>query len=555
MSLRARWRDARAAASLVWPTGLLTQARPLRLPQTLAALVRGGFGPHVPVRLHAAQRPDACALIDDAPDGVRRWTWAELDAACERVAAMLAGRGVGPGTRVALRLHNRAELVIAQQALLRRGAVAVALGTRLRAAELAHVLADARPVVSIVEAALAAELDLARAQVGDRSPCLVVDDAGANGWDAAVAAAPARAPRVGDTDDAGTLVYTSGTTGRPKGAHRSWRQTGLDSVADFITQIGMRADDRHLVVCPLYHSMAPAIVAILMSLGATCVIARDTEPEALLALMAREQITCTLLVPTLMQRLTALPAELRARHDVSRLRWVLSGAAPLAPDSARRFQDAFGPCVWNFYGATETGLVTLAGPRDHAARPGTIGRPLAGNVVRLLDERGLAVPPGEVGELFVENATLIDGYHGNAEATARARHGGAFSVGDLARRDADGYLYLASRTHDLVITGGVNVYPREVEDRLMAHPAIGDAAVFGVPDPEWGERVVAAVVVRDGHTLTTDDVIAWCRAALSDDKRPREVRRATELPRNPTGKLDKRALRAAWDAGALTSLR
>jgi fatty-acyl-CoA synthase len=221
----------------------------------------------------------------------------------------------------------------------------------------------------------------------------------------------------------------------------------------------------------------------------------------------------------------------------------MCGAAPLSTETARRVMDRFGPVLWNFYGSTETGMVTLAGPGDHLARPGTIGRALCGNEIRLFDEAGREVGAGEIGELYARNSMLITGYHRNAEATAASQRDGLFSVGDLARRDADGYYYLESRKHDMVISGGVNIYPREIEDHLQAHPAILDAAVVGVPDPEWGETLHAFVVLRDGHALTEQAVIEHCRAGLADYKRPRRVTFVHELPRNPTGKVLKRELR------------
>jgi fatty-acyl-CoA synthase len=249
------------------------------------------------------------------------------------------------------------------------------------------------------------------------------------------------------------------------------------------------------------------------------------------------------MVPTMIVRLTSLPAETLAKYASHSLRWVMSAAAPLSTDAARRFMAQFGPILWNFYGATETGIVTLAGPADHVARPGTIGRAVAGNEIRLLDDADHEVADGEIGELYARNSMLISGYHKNAEATQSSQRDGFFSVGDLGRRDADGFYFLESRKHDMVISGGVNIYPREIEDHLQDHPAILDAAVIGVPDPEWGERLRAFIVLRDGHTLTADEVIAYCRDGLADFKRPRQVSFLAELPRNPTGKVLKRELR------------
>ena len=538
--------------------------QPVR-PSAIAEFVRGAarvpFGPHLAVMFHAAAHPDREALVEyDTADGSpRRMTWGELDATINRLANALIARGAGGGSRVALMLPNGSEYLIAQQALARIGATAVQIGYRLKAAEIAYILSNAEPQATLVHAAFVDAMTAARAQAGDRGGALIVvgdppepasdvprpaPRPAPDAWDRALAAAsPDLPPRARGGDGGGVIVYTSGTTGKSKGAHRSYRQTGLEAVADMVVQIGVRADDRHLVVCPLYHSAAPAFVAMLMSLGGTIVLMNHFDPAGALAIIARERVTCSLMVPTMIVRITNLPAEARPPDATASLRWVMSVAAPLSTEAARRFMAQFGPVLWNFYGATETGLVTLAGPGDHVTRPGTIGRALRGNEIRLLDDTGHDVPDGAIGELYVRNEMLISGYHQNAEATRESQRDGLFSVGDLARRDADGYYYLESRKHDMVISGGVNIYPREIEDHLLTHPAILDAAVIGVPDPEWGETLRAFIVVRDGHALSADDVIAYCRAGLADFKRPRQVSFVRELPRNPTGKVLKRELR------------
>ncbi len=547
--LRQRLRDAAAAVSLLGPTGAWRHASVRRVAATARAVVRAGVGLGALVPAYAAQRPDDDALV--GADGTR-WSWRDLERDTRRLGLAVHALGGVAGARVALLVRNRPELVIAQQALVRTGATAVQLGTSLTAGELAVMLEIATPRAAVVEGALWPAFAAACAQLGVTVPTIVVGDAppdcAATPWDAALAviAADAPLPRA-DAEaarDSGVMIYTSGTTGRPKGAHRAWRQTGIEAVADLIRQVGMRADERHLVVCPLYHTAAPGMVAMVMALGGATVLADGFEPEAVLAQLARERITSTLMVPTMLARLAALPVEVRARYDLSALRWVLAGAAPLPTDTAARFQAAFGPCLWNLYGSTEAGLVTLAGPADHGGRPGTIGRTLRGVEVVLRGADGAPVASGEVGELFARSATLVTGYHGDPAATAAATRDGAFTVGDLARQDADGYLYLVARTHDLIISGGVNIYPREIEDRLTLHPAIADAAVLGAPDDEWGERVVAVIVVRPGEVAPTlDDVRAWCGVTLAPYKRPRQLVVVANLPRNPTGKLDKRALR------------
>jgi fatty-acyl-CoA synthase len=488
-------------------------------------------------------RPDKDCVID----GERRLTWRDFDQAANQLAHAVAARG-GVGAPVACMLGNGADYLIAQQALTRVGAVVVQIGYRSKPAEVAYILDHAEPAVALVGApyleifAEAMRLAKSRAKVivaGATAPPVIGDR-----WHDAVADQPRDlGPSARAGDGGGVIVYTSGTTGKPKGATRSWKQTGIDAVGDMIFQVGMRADDRHLVVCPLYHSAAPAFVAIMMSLGATSVLMNHFEPEQCLALIERERITSTLMVPTMLVRLTALPAAVRRRYDTSSLRWVMSGAAPLATETARQFEAQFGPILWNFYGATETGVVTLAGPGEHTRHPGTVGRALRGNRIRLLDDSGAALPLGGIGELYVQNSMLIGGYHKNRDATDKSMRDGFFSVGDLARCDGDGFYYMESRKHDMVISGGVNIYPREIEDHLHTHPAILEVAVIGVPDPEWGETLRACVVLRAGHALTAAEVADFCRRDLADYKRPRQVMFLSELPRNPTGKVLKRELR------------
>ena len=550
-SLRSRLDRALFFASVLRASKVVQPIRPASLVQFVRGARQTKPGPHLAVMFHAAAHPDKEAIVEYGEHGVRRFTWGELDATINRLAHALVARGVRGGSRIALMLPNGSEYLIAQQALARLGATAVQIGYRLKAGEIAYILDNAQPTATIVHHAYVAAMLEAREQArGKGGPMIVVGGAVTAGsteleeWDRALAAAPPdMPPRVTGGDGGGVIVYTSGTTGKPKGANRAWRKTGFESVADMILQVGMRADDRHLVTCPLYHSAAPAFVAIMMSLGATIVLQNHFDPEAALDIIQKERVTCSLMVPTMLIRMTNLPAETLAKYDTSSLRWVMSAAAPLTTDAARRFMQQFGPVLWNFYGATETGLVTLAGPHDHVSRPGTIGKRLRGNDIRLLDDAGKDVGAGEVGELYARNSTLISGYHGNDEATRSSQRDGFFSVGDVGRIDADGYYYLESRKTDMVISGGVNIYPREIEDHLSTHPAILEAAVIGVPDPEWGETLRAFIVLRNEQQLSETDVINFCREHLADYKRPRKVTFLAEMPRNPTGKILKRELR------------
>jgi fatty-acyl-CoA synthase len=552
--LRSRWNRVNAmvesgafAAKVLSRTGVLGALSPRGM-VAFARQARGAkIGPHLALMLHAKNKPEKIALVH----GANRLTYGEFDGEINKLAHALLECGVEPGDRVAVMLPNCAEYIIAQNALPRIGAYAVQIGYRLKAKEIAYILQNAEPAALIyhvdysdaIDGALrAADLETERIVVGAPP----ADDTlrGTRFEDALADHRGGEAPAVRRRGEAGgVIVYTSGTTGNPKGANRSWRQTGLEAVGDFIRRVDMNHDDRHLCVCPLYHSAAPAFVGIIYSLGGTVVVMDHFDPEAVLAVIQNERITCMFMVPTMLRRLADLPMSVRARYDFSSLRWVMSGAAPLPTETARRFQEAFGRILWNFYGATETGLVTLAGPDDHTSRPGTIGRLLRGNQIRVLDDDGNELAPGEVGELWARNSMLVTGYHRDQAATDQSMRDGFFSVGDLARIDAEGYLYLASRKTDMVISGGVNIYPREIEDHLCSHPDVVEAAVIGVPNDEWGESLKAFVVVRTGAALTAEDVVTFCRASLADYKAPRQVEFLEELPHNPTGKVLKRELR------------
>ena len=529
-------------------SGVATPIRPSKLATFVKNARQTPLGPHLAVMYHAAAHPEKEALVEYGEGGVRRLTWGELDATINRIAHALSARGVKNGGRVALMLANGIEYLIAQQALARLGATAVQIGYRLKPSEISYILGNADPVATIVHAEFLLGMREARAAVNAKGSMFVIGGDGSLSsdeldWDRAMASASPEMPPKTEGDGGGVIVYTSGTTGKPKGAKRAWKKTGFESVADMIVQVGIHAEDRHLVVCPLYHSAAPAFVAIMMSLGATIVLMNHFDPERSLDIIQKERITCSLMVPTMLIRTSNLPVETIKKYDTSSLRWMMSGAAPLSTEAARRWMGAFGPKLWNFYGATETGLVTLAGPHDHVTRPGTIGKQLRGNEIRLLDDAGHEVPRGQIGELYARNSTMISGYHNNDEATNDAQKEGFFSVGDMGRVDEDGYYFLESRKHDMVISGGVNIYPREIEDHLNTHPAVLEVAVIGVPDPEWGETLRAFVVLRDGRQTTEQEVIDFCRTGLADYKRPRKVTFLVELPRNPTGKILKRELR------------
>tara|TARA_R110002073_G_scaffold74100_6_gene181196 strand:- start:9626 stop:11299 length:1674 start_codon:yes stop_codon:yes gene_type:complete len=539
-------RDALVALDFVAKSQML---RNLNLPgvATFAShLPKLKVGPHVAIHFHAQTRGDHQAVVC----GDTSLTYKEFDDEIIRLSRALASLGLSSGEAVALMLPNCVEHLVAQETMPRVGALAVQVGYRLKADEIAHILDNADPQILIYHYSYENEVreGIAVGEYLEDSQLLVVgapEDADVYGtrFEELLDLQSTVLPRTQGAGEGGVIIYTSGTTGKPKGATRSWKDTGMISVADMMAQTGMRNDDRHLVVCPLYHSAALAFAKMMSSLGATIVLADQFDPKAVLALIEQEKITCAFMVPTMLVRINALDEATKNSYDTSTLRWVMSGAAPLSTATANAFQEHYGQILHNFYGATETGTVTHARPQDHSEHPGSVGRPLRGNEIRILDEEGEELPAGEVGELYVRNGMLIGGYYRNHDATMASRRGEFFSVGDLARLDEDGFLYLASRKHDMVISGGVNIYPREIEEVLHSHSDIMEAAVIGIPNDEWGESLRAFVVAKAGSNLSEELVIRHCKEKLAGYKMPRSVIFLDEMPRNATGKILKRQLR------------
>jgi fatty-acyl-CoA synthase len=544
MRLRRALRVARAAAEVVGKTGVLKAVGPRVALQMALDRGKGVRGSLAIIHFHAVSDGLRPALVSyHQQGGETRLSYGELEQRINRLTHGLRRLGVGAGERVGVMVHNGHEHIELTAALQALGGVSVQIGYRLKGPEVAYILHNAKARALVFHGDLHAAVDDAMKE----APVEAIAIGGAPGYrsyDDLIAGGDPEGPaQVPGGGVGGVMIYTSGTTGRSKGATRDFRRMGLEPVLNFIKQFPLKRDERHLVVCPLYHSAAPAFCSMVMSVGGCCVILPHFDPELVMQTIERERITSALMVPTMYARLMALPSETLRKYDTSSLRWIMSGAAPLPTELARRVEDAFGPILYNFYGATETGLVTIALPGEHTARPGTIGRVIGGNTIALIGPEGHEVPIGQVGELYVKNGMLMDGYFGNQKATEDATKQGMISVGDLAWRDADGYYYLADRKTDMVISGGVNIYPWEIEQRLHEHPAVFEAAVVGVPDPEWGESLTAFIVLHAGKSCDAEELREWVRQTLADYKRPRHVHFIDALPRNPTGKILKRELK------------
>jgi long-chain acyl-CoA synthetase len=494
---------------------------------------------------NAAERPEHTALVC----GERRLTYGELARLVYRTAHALAAVGVGAGGRVALMLPNCIEFFTVTNAAATLGALAVPINYRWRRDELAYVLGDAAPDALVIDAAFLSECEPALAAAGrpPRDRVLVRGDVpGWTSFDAAVASAP-DTPPAGAVSQSGynIVIYTSGTTGRPKGVmHPSLDpKIGFEAQKGLVSMWGFRPDDVHLMVGPAYHTMPSAYVAQHLFVGATAVLMTKFDAETCLRLVATERVTTTAMVPAHFVRILELPASVRARYDVSSLRRVLHAAAPCPPDVKRRIMEVFPKdSVWEFYGATE-GPGTIIPPDEWLKKPGSVGRPWPGVTVKILDEEGLDCAPNEVGTIYLSTRGAPFRYHNAEEKTAAAFRGGFFTVGDMGYLDDDGYLFISDRKHDMIISGGVNIYPREIENVVIEHPDVVDVAVLGLPDSRWGESVVAVVERRAGAALDAAALTAWCREKMADYKVPRRIELVAELPRDPNGKVLKRFLR------------
>lgn len=504
--------------------------------------VSGAMGPAGVFRYHAAARPDALALVDDR----LRLTYGALDLRIDRLATHLVRRhGIGRGDSAIAVLHNRPEFVEVQAALARIGARAVSASWRSTPTELAYLVSHSGAKVLFVESELASVYADHRAQFPTLSSEHVITVAGTHAslpsYDDVVEHGPLERHDA-DSEDAAVVIYTSGTTGKPKGAVRKFGREGYLAYIQLLDELPVHVGDRHLAVCPLYHTTAFAFATITYMLGGTVYVERKFDPETALRRIAEERIATTAMVPTMLGRILALPEATRRRYDLRSLHAIFTAGAPLSGTLARETISELGHVLFNIYGSTETGLNTLATPDELIRAPGTIGHLVRGNDIRLLDDAGRPVPRGATGELFVKNALLVS-YHRDDDATQRSMRGGYFSVGDLAHQDEHGLFHIDGRKRDMIISGGINVYPAEVEETLHLHPAVSEAAVIGVPDPDLGERVRAFVSLREGARAEPADIVGFCRERLSGAKVPKEVRILPDLPKNPTGKILKRELR------------
>jgi long-chain acyl-CoA synthetase len=501
----------------------------------------------------AEAEPDRVALVDAAG---REHRAGELGAAANRIVHGLRARGLGTGDGVAVVLPNGVELVEVLLAAMQAGWHYTAINAHLTPGEIAYILENSGARAFFAHerhAELAAE-SAERARLAHGARFGVGELPGFERFEALQDGQPASAPpgRV-----AGQFMqYTSGTTGRPKAVQRAIPAMDPETMVAAWAPNLARYDVApggghvHLVTSPMYHMAPLAFGYLSLHFEHRVVLMDGFDAEQALRLVERHRVTTTHMVPTQFHRLLRLPEAVRRRHDVSSLSNVMHAAAPCPVETKRALFDWWGPVVYEYYGATEGGG-TIARPHDWLRFPGTVGCAWPGAEIKVLDDEGEELPPGRVGTVYMKNVMAFE-YKDDPEKTRAARRGEFFTVGDVGELNEEGFLFLRDRKVDMIISGGVNIYPAEVEAALLAHPDVADAAVFGIPHEEWGEEVKAVVEPVAGAiagSALEQALLAFCRERLAGYKCPRTVEFAAALPRDPNGKLYKRRLREPYWAG------
>jgi fatty-acyl-CoA synthase len=504
---------------------------------------------HYPARA-ASRWPDRIALVD----GERRRSFRELDTRASRLARALVGLGLEPGDRVAVVQENRIEYVETVIAIARAGGVLVPLLGVLTGTEHAFMMRDTE--ARFVLALSAEALQRANEAAGGNAAVLGLSP-GENATDLASLAQSESAEHLAIDRPATSLaqiLYTSGTTGQPKGVTHSYASVAA-AMGAWATAFDVGPDDRLLGQLALSHFGGRAMDTCWLA-GATLVILPSPDPKTVLGAIAEHRVTMILAIPTLLRMLLDHPDA--ADADLSSLRAVVYAAAPAAPALVRRSLERLGPVLYTGFGQTEAyALNTFMGPDEHVAaleagddRLSSVGRECATFAqVRICAESGSALPPGEIGEICVCAPWTTPGFWKRPELDRERLQGGWLRTGDLGRMDSQGYVFLADRSEDKIITGGFNVYPAEIEGALAEHPAVAECAVFAIPDPKWGEAVRAAVTLRPGHRVSPEELINFCKEQLARFKVPKAIDVMEELPKSGVGKILRRTLREPWWQG------
>jgi len=514
-------------------TGIVRPYTPTVLYRVARTLVRWGTGPAGGYTALAARLPDAVGVEDERGSV----TFDEIHRHSNAIARGLEASGTAEGDRVAILCRNHRGFIEASVGAAKLGADLLYLNTAFSVQQLSRVLRREQPraivldeeflpllldVPEQVERILAwTDPSLGSAPDSGPGPLRTLDQLVAEHDDADV--------RVPDRETR-TLILTSGTTGAPKGASRG--SGSLDAAAALVSRLPLRHGMRVHVAAPLFHTWGWAHFNLSMLIGSTLVLRRRFDPEQFLATLDRDRVDAAVVIPVMLQRVLELPEAVLARHDLGHVRVVAASGSALTGDLATRWMDAFGENLYNTYGSTECAWATIAQPAELRAHPGTAGRPPIGTVVRLYDRRDRPVASGP-GRIFVGNSLLFEGYTDGASTDLVD---GLMPTGDVGRIER-GLLFVEGRDDDMIVSGGENVYPQEVEDCLARHPDVVEAAAVGVPDPEFGQRLRGFVVLRPDATVDVDGLKEWARPQLARYQLPREIRVVSRLPRNGTGKV------------------
>ena len=555
-------------------THILSAERPDKVVRALATLRRWGSSSAAAYAISAIRYPERLAIVDERGT----LTFAEVDARTNALARVLRAAGVGEQDGVALMCRNHRGYIEATVACAKLGASVLYLNTAFAGPQIADVLRREAPVALIYDEEFEGlvhegsqgmprfvswrEPRGRRAAAGQAGQ----GDQGGQGGTAGKTNAPAASPQSNGTgrgdpwveeliargdqsplqppvETGRVVILTSGTTGTPKGAKRK-QPDSLEPAAALFSKIPLRARETTVIAAPMFHSWGYGHFTLALALSSTLVLRRRFDPEQTLADVARHRASALAVVPVMLQRIMELPAETLERYDTAALRVIAASGSVLPGELATRVMDTFGEVLYNLYGSTEVAWATIATPQDLRAAPGTAGRPPLGTVVKILDAEGRELPQGQRGRIFAANEMVFDGYTGGG---GKEIVRGLMSTGDMGHFDAGGRLFVDGRDDEMIVSGGENVFPREVEDLLATHPQIEEAAVIGVDDEKFGQRLKAFVVAREDAELSEEAVKEYVKENLARYKVPREVVFLETLPRNATGKVLKRELATTAD--------
>lgn len=532
---RERLQSGVYSAKVLAGSGVVQPYSPLKLARLGRTVLQWGTGPAGGFASLAVRHPDRPGLIDE----LGTLTFGDIHRRSNALASSLRARGISEGDGVAVMCRNHRGFVDASLAIAKLGADVLYLNTAFAGPQLVDVLQREKPSAVIHDEEFTGMLE--GAQVENRILAWVDGDtegAGEHDTLERLIAAGSTADLKPPKRHSRTIILTSGTTGTPKGAPRS--EAGIGAAVSLLSRMPLRAQWKTHIAAPLFHTWGFAHLALGMLLGSTAVLSRRFDPESALELVSEHRCDSFVVIPVMLQRIMQLPPETIDAHDFSSVKVVAASGSALPGDLATAWMDRFGDTLYNIYGSTEVAYASIATPEDLREAPDSAGKPPHATVVRIVDEDGRPVPDGQSGRIFVGNGLLFEGYTGGGH---KQLLDGLMSSGDVGRFDANGRLFVEGRDDEMIVSGGENVFPKEVEDCLCRHDAVVEAAAIGVDDPDFGKRLRAFVVVSTD--IDDQGLKDWVKANLARFKVPREIIFLEELPRNATGKVLKREL-AEW---------